>query len=280
MGTLCVSPTLYDFIVRRRKDFQMPILRAGIELGFWTLLSNVLQIAGMKYITASRGAFLTQLCTVIVPFVAFFSGFEPSIPARVWAACFMSLCGVGLLSLDGAASAFSFRGDLLLVCSAFSSAAYVLRSKIHSGIGNTKVLAATKVLGQFSFCLIYLVAINIRTILSSPWRALVTRSFVGATPWLVTLQVLLILYLGILHCYGSTLIQITGQKKVSASEAAVIFSTTPLWATALAIPLGERFGLRGVLGALFITLATLMTTTKPSPDQTLAESALPNKSAD
>lgn len=266
-GALCVLPTLYDFLFRRRQKLSSPVLVAGFELGFWTLLTNILQISGLKYINASRSAFLTQLCTVIVPFVSFASGLESHIPRRIWAACFISVFGVGLLSLDGTSSAFSINGDLFLLASAFASAIYVIRAKQHSGLGNAPVLTAAKVFGQLVFSLIHISVVFGRKTQFSALPTMVSAAFVGSTPWLLALHVLLVLYNGILLCWAATALQLRGQKMVSASEAVVIFSTTPLWATALAIPLGERFGLRGIIGACLIMFATLMTTATDRSDR-------------
>lgn len=259
-SALFVLPTLYDFLIKRRQTLSSPVLAAGFELGFWTLVTNLLQISGLKYVNASRSAFLTQLCTVMVPFMSFFSGLESSIPKRIWAACFISVFGVGFLSLDGTSTSSSIYGDAFLLGSAFASAIYVIRSKQHSDLGNASTLTAAKVFGQFIFSLIHLFVMFVRSNHLTELSAVTRRLFIGSSTWLILLHVVLALYTGILLCWGSTALQLRGQKMVSASEAAVIFSTTPLWATALAIPLGERFGSRGIIGACLITFATLMTT--------------------
>lgn len=266
-GTLCVLPTLWNFLFRRREKLSSPVLVAGFELGMWTLLTNLLQISGLKYINASRASFLTQLCTVIVPFLAFATGLESHIPKRIWAACLISVFGVGLLSLDGTSTASSIYGDLFLIASAFCSAIYVLRAKKHSGLGNAPVLTAAKVLGQLIFSLIHLFVIFVRTSRFALLPDMISSAFVGSTPWLLSLHVLLVLYNGVLLCWAATALQLRGQKMVTASKAVVIFSTTPLWATALAIPLGERFGLHGIIGACLIMFATLMTTASDRSDK-------------
>lgn len=57
----------------------------------------------------------------------------------------------------------------------------------------------------------------------------------------------------VLRCFHGCDVQLLAMRSVSATEAAVIFTLEPLWGAAFAwFLLGERWGLRGWIGAAFI----------------------------
>ncbi len=67
---------------------------------------------------------------------------------------------------------------------------------------------------------------------------------------------LAVAYLALVTTVLTTWLMTIGQRDVSAPEAAVIYSSEPLWASALAVVLlGERFGPMGIAGACLIIAA-------------------------
>lgn len=256
VGSLIVIPSfIYDIKKNKgNKSYNMlSFIRAGAELGFLTFVVNVMQINGLKYTTASRGAFLSQLSTVIVPLAAFTFGMEKKIGLPVIIASIISVFGVALLSLDSISAVFTWRGDGLLLLVAFVAAGFILRSKLYSEKIPSRPLVAMKVFAQNFYALLY--SFNIFT---KPQTHSIQSIFAGATPMLLLFNIALVVWAGFFVCYLSTELQIQGQKMVSASEAAIIFTSTPIWAAILAVPLGERFGIQGSIGALMILFATLL----------------------
>lgn len=254
------SLLLLPMLVRhyRSVPFSLDTVLAGSELGFWTCVVNLMQIFGLRFTSASRGTFLSQLCTIIVPFLSVALGVESGISPNIYAASITSVGGVALLCFDDVTTPFTLKGDGLLLASAFAAAMYVIRSKCHASHPNCDVVIALKVATQFLFSVVFFIGMYGHRLMTSSLREVVTRSFVGATPFLLFVHLLLIMFNGIIVGWYGTVLQLKGQKLVSASEAVVIFTTTPLWSAALAIPLGERFGFRGIMGACLIMFSTLL----------------------
>lgn len=179
---------------------------------------------------------------------------EKSISKRVIGAAVASVLGVALLSLDSVGGAFSWRGDGLILGVACAAAAYILRSKQISEHVPMQPLATTKCIGQFVFAFLYFVLVTPPSVYKS---INMSALFAGATLNGIFINIFLVLWTGIVVSYGSTVLQLWGQKMVSASEAVVVFASMPVWAACMAIPLGERFGLQGFLGAGLILGATV-----------------------
>lgn len=259
-----VLPTVIKHFRKGGESVRSRTVLAGSELGFWTFVVNCMQIYGLKYTTASRGTFLHQLFTIIVPFTAFAVGLESSISPKIYGASLVSVAGVALLSLDDMAVPLNLHGDGMLLASAFAGAWFLIKSKRHADLPDSSVVIGMKVISQFLFSLIFLVSVYAKN-LSSPTaiRNAICNVFVGATPLMLGVQLGLLFICGIVVSWVSTIVQLKGQKLVSASEAAVIFTTTPLWSALMAAPMGERFGLRGILGAFLILFASMVASKKP-----------------
>lgn len=261
LAAAVVLPSLFRELRIQKKptasENMNAVIVASIELGFWTILVNVIQAYGLRFTSASRGAFLGQLSTVIVPIAAFATGLEKSLGWNVCLASVMAMFGVGLLTFDGVGSPFSWKGDGVMLSTAFVAAAYILRSKIHAEKAQAGPLVPLKVIFQAVFALLYL-GITSGNAFNGFGLTSLSSVFAGATPLLIALNVGIILWAGLFVSVASTILQIRGQALVSASEAVVIFSLTPLCASVLAIPLGERFGLPGLAGAALILLSTLL----------------------
>lgn len=260
MASLTTLPALFHHLqsARSHQTRKLPVrtaLVAGFELGMWTFFVNVLQIVGLKHTTAARGAFLSQMSTIIVPIAAFLCGMEARIPRAVLLACVVSVFGVALLTLDNVSSTFSWLGDGMMLLVAFMATVYILRSKQHSSKAHAGPLVPAKVIGQTFFALLYF-SLSLLMMPGSVRGVGAVTWFTGATPILVAANVMLVLWAGVCICWLSTVLQMRGQSLVSASEAVIIFTSTPLWAALMAWPLGERFGPRGIIGAALILGAT------------------------
>lgn len=251
-----------------KKWFQLPVVRGGIEIGVWTFLVNVLQIAGLRYTSASRAAFLSQLNSIFVPFAAAALGMESAVGLSVYLASFLSVCGVGLFSLDDFASPFSLLGEGVLLLSAFAGAAFILRCKTHSSHRDSSVVIGMKICSQFLFSVLFFLPqffnyFSPAKLSIVRWKQVIVALFTGATPWLIFINIALIVYNGVFISWLSSIFHVQGQNSVTASEAVIVFASTPIWSALYAIPLGERFGLKGMIGAAFIVFATMLASVKP-----------------
>ena len=93
-------------------------LVGGIVLGLLFWAGFVFQTVGIQYTTPSRSAFITSLCTPLVP-VAFFLVYRRPPTVAVVLAVLVTMLGMYLLTRPGGMSEGLNRGDLLtLVCAA------------------------------------------------------------------------------------------------------------------------------------------------------------------
>lgn len=249
------------------------LLRAGVELGLLMFFANVLQMMGLKYTDASRAAFLQQLSTVLVPLAAAALRIEKLTPrVSVGAAC--ALAGVALLTLTAApaAAAASLRplGDLLEILSAVVLTVYMLRTSYHAR--NTKkssALVAVKVCAQAALSFMWLGAqaafqtgASVNTAGATAAASVAVAAPVLWTPMAIFLNLMIVLWAGVLVSAASSWLQTKGQQAVPASEAAVLFAAQPLWASVVAtVMLGERLTSLGMAGAAMIVSGAVISST-------------------
>ncbi|CAN8066727.1 unnamed protein product [Agarophyton chilense] len=210
-------------------------------------------MTALRHTTASRGAFLNQMSTIIVPIAAYLFGMEKRLNPSVIFASIVSIFGVALLTLDNVSVSFSVLGDGIMLFTALLSTMFILRTKVHTKIAEKGPLVPAKVLGQTTFAAVYFVVSSLFAPCASKN---VANMFIGATPMLLMANVAMVLWGGIFISWMSTVLQVKGQKLVPASETVIIFTSMPLWASIWAWPLGERFGPRGIIGASLILGAT------------------------
>lgn len=255
----CVWPAMMGEF-RTRRPGRRALMIAGAELGMWAFLSNGLQILGLQYTTASRGAFLSQLQAVLVPVFACMAGMAAGLSWHVWAASSLALAGVGLLTLDDAGTAFTLQGDGLMVIVAVIAAGYVLRTRSIATRFRSTPLVGFKVFFQMVYAFIFM---GIQAVFCGPGGAArfpggLSAIFAGSTPWLIGVNILLVLWGGAFVSAVATWLHVRASSVVPAAETAIIHTFTPLWASAFAVFIGERFGVKGAIGGALIVLSTMI----------------------
>jgi len=276
-----------------------------MELACWVTLANTLQIMGLRTTSASRAAFFVQLESIFVPLVSAGLGLAPasavvlgSSALSVAGVAVLASDSIGkshAASAAGAAAAaasgLSFSiGDGLEVLCAVVLSVYVLRTKHHvKRVARTTPLVAVKVVTQAVLATCWALVRN-----GLPWLAARLQAPAGAasgggtaaaataaaaaasggawwalpagvTTSMVAVNVGLVLWAGVLVSATTSWMQAAGQRVVSASDAAILFATKPLWATACAaVVLGESFGRRGVVGGIMVLTGVLLASWNPS----------------
>lgn len=82
------------------------------------------------------------------------------------------------------------------------------------------------------------------------------------TPMAIFLNLMIVLWAGVLVSAASSWLQTKGQQAVPASEAAVLFAAQPLWASVVAtVMLGERLTSLGMAGAAMIVSGAVISST-------------------
>lgn len=228
-----------------------PLVIVAMEIGFWEWLGYYFQTIGLKYTSANRAAFITNLTVVMVPLLS--AMVSRRIPGRLWIAVAVAVLGVGLLAYDPKDSTQANVGDLWTLACALAYSIFIIRLE-----------TVSKDFPVFPLSAIILCAVSLYSLAYMPIRA-ATGGVPGAWPpgvfgWSV------LLYLGLVATAVTALLQGVGLQRVSATEAAVIFCLEPVFASIFAyIFLHESFGLQGYTGAALVMLAALLSQWKSNP---------------
>lgn len=227
-------------------------LRPALEFGLLGWLGYAAQTEGLRFTSSGRSAFITALSVLGVPLLATLLGQRQ--PRRLWLAVGLALGGAWLLVNDGAAPN---KGDALTLLTALSYSVYILRLEAWVQRLSAAQLMAAQTLGVLPFAALALwvasagdgpVGLQAAGGLASlvaPLDSLI-RGWAAWPPehWLA------LVYLGTVGLGLTAALQAIGQARVSGAQAALLFTTEPVWAAFFAwLWLGEVLGPTGLLGA-------------------------------
>jgi len=230
----------------------------GLGIGLALFCGFVLQGAGLLWTTPSRAAFLTCLAVVLVPLIGLGLGRRlargPALgtllaAAGLWVLFRPAAPATGSIS---AASALRFgRGDALEIVGAFAFAVFILL------IERAAPRHPLPALAVLEFGLVAVLSLP-SLVLHPP----VLREVTG-------FGLFAILTMGIFATALAFLLQLYGQRHLSAIEAGVIFTLEPVLAAALSVALGAEPASRWlVLGGALVVAAMLVTELWGGPDDT------------
>lgn len=231
------SILLFPFLLRVRK----PPLIHGIVLGVILFASFASQTIGLQYASASRSAFITGTSVVIVPLMEILlrrhrPGPLPGIGAVV--AC----AGVALLCGDSGQGVNV--GDLWVGLCAVTYAIYIICVSRWAGKHPVMVLTAVQMVTVTVFAGIWLL---LAPGPSGLWQFDSSLTIVG------------IVYLAVFATVGTTVLQIVGQRQVSSTVTAVVFSAEPMFGALFSVAfINESLGIREAIGGLLIIGAILI----------------------
>jgi len=201
-------------------------------------------MSSFKYTTVAKNAFIVGSNVVFVPIILTFL-MKQAQSRIVWFSTLVALLGLALVTLDGAQGGLNI-GDLITVLGTVIVAFYILRVEVYVKNGNPLNIATVQVLT------VGLLSLILAFIFESPITDL---SFQALTP--LMLRNLLILSLG---CTSLAYLMANyAQSIVSASRTALLYVFEPIFGAFLGwLLLGEVVGIQGIVGALLITIATIM----------------------
>jgi drug/metabolite transporter (DMT)-like permease len=212
------------------------LVRDGALLGLLYFTECLLALKGLETISANRSAFLISLNVILVPLLGVILG--RYLPRRILIAAGIAIVGIGILSWEGGGFGL---GDLLAFGCAVGVAVYILALERITPRHPTLPLVAVQ---------------------------LTTMAFLGMSWALPQLSERLpaishhwqtLLYLGLIVTATPIWTQAQAQRWVSASEAALLYTLEPVFASAFSfVWLGEALGIRGLMGAGLILIATIM----------------------
>jgi drug/metabolite transporter (DMT)-like permease len=233
IGTAALAPLA---LRRGTTDLRTPgLLKAGALAGVALTAGYVLQTIGLQYTTSSVSAFLTYLLVVFVPLiVAVRTRRLPPWPTVAGVAIAVG----GLALLGGGPEVGAGRGELLTLGCALAFAVHLL--VLADAAPRLPVAALSAV--QFAVVAGVLV---VPGVLAGGYR------FDGGA-WAAAV------YTGVAVTAVGLGLQAWGQRRVSATRAAILLLIEPVSAAVLGFAAGERLGMAGGAGAALILAGILV----------------------
>lgn len=186
--------------------------QGGWRAGFCLAAAYLCQTSGLRWTTPSRSAFLTSLCTALVPVLA--AVFYRRLPRRrEMLGAMLAVSGTGLLTLThGQASGFGMpgRGELLTLGCALGFAGHILVTGHYAGRAG---------LNAFS-----LVQLAVATLLFWLWLPWLEPIYIRVTPRLAVA----VAVTGLVCTAVAFTVQAWAQRHTSATRTALIFSMEPV----------------------------------------------------
>jgi drug/metabolite transporter (DMT)-like permease len=209
------------------------VLLQGVLLGVMFGVAQILQTVGLAHTAATVSGFITGLYVVFTPLCAAVL-LRTRVGVRVWVASTMAIIGLGILALQGVSLGL---GEWLTLGSALIYALHILALGAWSRAREALGLSVVQVVVVAAVCVIA----------AAPGGYATPGSSGG---WLI------LIYLAVVSGGIAMLVQTWAQSQMSASRAAIVMSTEPVWAALLAITMiGEPLTWRVVIGGALMLSA-------------------------
>lgn len=222
-------------------------LPAGALLGGALFGGYLFQTLGLLYVTPARSAFITGLCTLMVPFFAMLI-LGTRAERTLLGSIALALCGLFLLT-GGSGGSNALFGDFLTFLGAAAYALQIVLVERFTRRNDAFALAAVE-MGVVALLSALL------GILSGEKRLLPQ----GPATWGS------IVFLGVAATGFAFTVQKVAQRYTSATHAGIIFIAEPVFAAVFSYFLfGERFTGRSLAGCSLILLGILTTQLRLSP---------------
>ncbi len=239
------------------------LFRSGLELATWGFLAQGLLNVGLVSTGSARASFLTQASVLFTPLISTLIG-KQSVAKNVWLACLVALVGLVVLTMGaggsaaaGVSSAFAVslsKGDLFVLGGALSWSMYLFRVNTLGPKHPDLVLQGVKT--------------GLMAVLYSIWWISGGGLFsagkfaLSSLPsWMTSSAVVwaALFFSAIGPGTIADVLQQKGQKDVSPSEANILLSAEPVFATIFAVLLlGEKTSLLEMGGGALILMAAVI----------------------
>ncbi len=230
--------TVAMIFYKQLKNITKCDIRNGAIVGFFLYGGYAFQNVGLKYTTASNSAFLTAVNVVLVPFIIWFYYKKPP-QIKVFVASFITLVGVGLMSLD--ITLIMGKGDILSLICAIFFAGHVVSIGVFVKESDPRILTLIQIITAG-------ILMSITALLLEP-----IPTYIEPRVWYGLIYQV---FFATILCYG---IQNFAQKNTTASHASIILSLEAFFTMILAVIfLNERLNFQMVLGGVMIFLAIII----------------------
>lgn len=220
--------------------FDRNAIKPALILGVLSFVGFAFQTIGIDLSSASNAAFITGLSVVFTPLIARVF-WRHQLHRIVYVAALLALVGLVIMTLRDGFAAVSI-GDVLVLITAVTYAVYI----VYLG----------EIANEYKVSSIAMMQYLPMALLSWLWAA----PDVGRVAAMPLSAWLAILYLAAIATVAVTFLQIIGQRVVSASAAAVVYTLEPVSAGVFAyVFLGEELGTLGWVGGAIMVFAMLLT---------------------
>ncbi len=209
------------------------LLRDGALLGLVIFTTLTLQTVALETISANHAAFIASFNVVLVPLLGQLLGRQVFL--KTFLAAGIAIIGVGVMCWESEQIVI---GDLLMLCNAFLYSIYIL--KLESITLRHPLMPLTAI------------QLWVMAIVSLIWGApdLLREHEAIGTDFGV------LVYLGLVDTSATIVLQIVAQRWVNAYETALMYTLEPIFAAGFSfLLLGEKLGVRGLIGATLVLVA-------------------------
>lgn len=227
--------------------------RGGPWAGLCLAVAYLAQTSGLRETTASKSAFITSLCTALVPFFGALVYKSVPRPGELIGVA-LAILGMGFLTvipqqLEQGFGAFDIaRGELLTLAGAAAFAAHILVTGHFAGRA-----------GLSAFSLLQLATAALLFLLVLPWLG---PPVLRLTPRLAGA----VLLTSVLCTAVGFTVQAWAQRHTTPTRAGLIFATEPVSAAATSyLVAGETLPAAGWVGAALIVTGVIAVELKPAP---------------
>jgi drug/metabolite transporter (DMT)-like permease len=211
----------------------LSLLRDGIFLSLILFPASVLQTVALETTSADRGAFIATFNVILVPLLGQLLGRQVFL--KTFLAAGLAIFGIGVMCWE---SEQLVLGDLLMLGNAFLYSIYIL--KLESTTLRHPILPLAAI------------QLWVITIFSLIWAApdlLAQQEAIGA-------NLGILLYIGLFDTAATIVLQVLAQRWVNADETALMYTFEPISAAIFSfLLLGEKLGVRGLIGAALVLVA-------------------------
>ena len=205
----------------------------GALLGLIYASAQIFQTVGLQHTHASVSGFITGMYVVLTPVVLLLL-FRIKISAFTWLTILVATAGLMTLSLNGFALGY---GEMITLFGSLLYALHIVMLGHWAPKSNVMLLGSIQVMAVGVFCFIA----------SIPGGVELPH---GSIQWTQ------MLYMALIAGLGAILLQTWAQSRISATSAAIIMTTEPLFAAGFAVALGgEHITWRLVVGGGLILAA-------------------------
>lgn len=226
------------------QPFNWRLLRDGTLLASLYFAECSLSVLAVETISANRLAFIASLYVILVPLLGIL--LRRLISHQILAAAGLAIAGIGLMSWETGGLS---QGDGLAFGCALSLAVYILVLERVTSRHPTLPLVATQ--------------LGMMAVFSLAWAGVQWNVPGGTAASLALLsqgdRSMPLLYLGLIVTALPIWLQAVAQRWVPAPEAALIYTLEPVFAAVFSFWfLGEQLMVQGVMGAILILIAMLL----------------------